>query len=29
LPDGQDPNSFFVHGGNAGQFRCLLEQARP
>jgi DNA primase len=29
LPEGQDPNSFFVHGGNAGQFRRLLEQARP
>ena len=29
LPEGQDPNSFFVRGGNAGQFRCLLEQARP
>jgi len=29
LPEGQDPNSFFVNGGNASQFRCLLEQARP
>jgi DNA primase len=25
LPDGQDPNSFFVQGGNAHQFQCLLE----
>jgi DNA primase len=25
LPDGEDPNSFFVHGGNARQFQCLLE----
>jgi DNA primase len=25
LPDGQDPNSFFVQGGNARQFQCLLE----
>jgi DNA primase len=29
LPDGHDPNSFFVHGGNASQFRRLLDQARP
>ena len=29
LPEGHDPNSFFVHGGNASQFRCLLEQAHP
>jgi len=28
LPDGHDPNSFFVQGGDAGQFQCLLEQAR-
>jgi DNA primase len=25
LPEGQDPNSFFVQGGNAHQFQCLLE----
>jgi DNA primase len=29
LPDGHDPNSFFVQGGNAQQFRLLLEAARP
>jgi DNA primase len=29
LPDGHDPNSFFVHGGNAQQFRYLLEAAQP
>ena len=29
LPDGQDPNSFFVEGGDAHQFRRLLEAARP
>ena len=29
LPEGHDPNSFFVNGGNADQFRRLLEQARP
>ncbi|MBV8891462.1 MAG: toprim domain-containing protein [Acidobacteria bacterium] len=29
LPDGHDPNSFFVQGGNAEQFRKLLEEARP
>jgi DNA primase len=29
LPDGHDPNSFFVHGGNAQQFRSLLEAAQP
>jgi DNA primase len=27
LPDGHDPNSFFVSGGNAHQFQRLLEQA--
>jgi DNA primase len=27
LPDGHDPNSFFVHGGNTHQFQCLLEVA--
>ena len=29
LPDGHDPNSFFVQGGNAQQFQLLLEGARP
>jgi DNA primase len=29
LPDGHDPNSFFVQGGDARQFRSLLEAARP
>jgi len=29
LPDGHDPNSFFVQGGDAQQFHCLLEAARP
>jgi DNA primase len=29
LPDGHDPNSFFVQGGDAGQFQSLLESARP
>src|SRR5437762_4825990 len=29
LPDGQDPNSFFVEGGDAHQFQHLLEAARP
>ena len=29
LPDGHDPNSFFVTGGDANQFQRLLEQARP
>jgi DNA primase len=29
LPDGHDPNSFFVHGGgHAHQFQALLERAR-
>jgi len=28
LPDGHDPNSFFVRGGDAQQFQCLLEEAR-
>jgi DNA primase len=27
LPEGQDPNSFFVSGGNAAQFQQLLEEA--
>jgi DNA primase len=29
LPDGHDPNSFFVQGGDARQFESLLEAARP
>jgi DNA primase len=29
LPQGHDPNSFFVAGGNAPQFRSLLEAAQP
>jgi DNA primase len=29
LPDGFDPNSFFVSGGDADQFQRLLERARP
>jgi len=29
LPQGQDPNSFFVQGGNAAQFQSLLEAAQP
>ncbi|HEY5214866.1 MAG TPA: CHC2 zinc finger domain-containing protein [Acidobacteriaceae bacterium] len=29
LPDGQDPNSFFVGGGDAHLFQRLLEAARP
>lgn len=29
LPDGQDPNSFFVQGGDAEQFQSLLEAAQP
>lgn len=28
LPEGLDPNSFFVQGGDAGQFQALLEVAR-
>ena len=27
LPQGHDPNSFFVQGGNAQQFQSLLEAA--
>jgi DNA primase len=27
LPDGHDPNSFFVSGGNAHEFHSLLERA--
>ena len=29
LPEGQDPNSFFVQGGDARQFRSLVEAALP
>jgi DNA primase len=29
LPDGHDPNSFFVEGGDAPQFQSLLEAAQP
>ena len=29
LPGGHDPNSFFVHGGDASQFQSLLEAAQP
>jgi DNA primase len=29
LPDGQDPNSFFVRGGDAQQFQHLLEASLP
>lgn len=29
LPEGHDPNSFFVAGGDARQFQSLLEIARP
>jgi len=29
LPDGHDPNSFFVQGGDAERFQALLEGARP
>jgi DNA primase len=29
LPEGHDPNSFFVQGGNAHQFQLLLEAAQP
>jgi DNA primase len=29
LPDGHDPNSFFVQGGDAPQFQSLLEAAHP
>jgi DNA primase len=28
LPDGHDPNSFFLQGGDAVQFRSLLESAQ-
>jgi DNA primase len=29
LPDGHDPNSFFVRGGDAPRFQSLLEAAQP
>jgi DNA primase len=29
LPAGHDPNSFFVQGGDVGQFQSLLEAAQP
>ena len=29
LPEGHDPNSFFVQGGNAHQFQSLVEAAQP
>jgi DNA primase len=29
LPEGHDPNSFFVQGGEARQFQSLLEAAQP
>jgi DNA primase len=29
LPAGQDPNGFFVQGGDAHRFQTLLEAARP
>ena len=29
LPEGHDPNSFFVQGGDARQFHSFLEAARP
>jgi DNA primase len=29
LPEGHDPNSFFVQGGDACQFQSLLEAAHP
>jgi DNA primase len=29
LPQGHDPNSFFVQGGEARQFQSLLEAAQP
>jgi DNA primase len=29
LPNGHDPNSFFVQGGDAEQFQRLLERALP
>ena len=29
LPEGHDPNSFFVQGGGAREFQSLLEAAQP
>jgi DNA primase len=29
LPEGHDPNSFFVEGGDAHQFQSLVEAAQP
>ena len=29
LPEGHDPNSFFVQGGDAAQFQALLEATQP
>jgi hypothetical protein len=29
LPQGHDPNSFFVQGGDALQFQSLVEAAQP
>ena len=29
LPEGHDPNSFFVQGGDARQFQSLVEAAQP
>ncbi len=29
VPDGHDPNSFFVQGGGAQRFQALLENAQP
>jgi DNA primase len=29
LPDGHDPNSFFIENGDARQFQALLEAALP
>jgi DNA primase len=29
LPDGHDPNSFFVQGGDVRQFQALLETGQP
>ena len=29
LPEGHDPNSFFVQGGDLHQFQSLLEAAQP
>jgi hypothetical protein len=29
LPEGHDPNSFFLQGGDAPHFQSLVEAARP